>query len=710
MLGGRIAIIHVNRRLVSRRAFIGADIPDSMLQLRGNGPPAGSLAAPADTPLVIDRETLINEAASPFRNEVGDTIKGSNAQESRLADATLAGMAPRAQIQLNPLIAQVIRKNILSLHVPSSIRSIAAKYFAEIYERKLHRPAATRMEVDAHVAALFLQNYAAIYQSLGELRKRVGPDFNPQRVLDVGYGPATGIVALNDLMGPEYRPSLKEAVILSHSDMQKRAKIILSRQVNEVPDSSAVTADELPEPQQSEEGETMDDIPVDDDLVGEVMTKKININTRLRKDVPGSQQYDLIIVTHQLLRQEERFPVQVDENLEHYLSLLAPGGHIVIVERGNPMGFEIIARARQIMLRPENYPDERGKIPRPWIRGSKKKPYNYTLVPEQPTESSKESEEGTELLKEISEQYGDVKEADLEFEPELMESLRERSSTRETDYHLKVLAPCPHHGKCPLQTGKPSYYDLEEGVSLKFCNFQQSVERPKYTLELKRGKVLAAPWQTPTDAIGIKGKAKPGSGRENGKNSEVINYSYLIAERSQNDSETIAAINAQRQKSATVASGIDGANAWETWPRIIRQPTKRKGHVMLDLCAPSGQFEKWVVTRSFDKQAYHDARKARKGDLWALDAKTKTQGKGALNVAKLEKLHKERIKAARVETKEASRMVRQEAAELEAAEDPSPTHMEATINALANLHADSFRSASKKRDKNRKLAVDASRK
>ncbi|AAS51290.1 ACR064Wp [Eremothecium gossypii ATCC 10895] len=709
MLGRRVAILQVNRRVISRKAFIGADIPDSLLNPRANAPLAGSLAASADTSLVIDRETLINGVASPFRNELGETIKGSNAQESRLAEATLAGMAPRGQIQLNPEIAKVIRKNILSLHVPSSIRSTAARHFVEIYERKIHRPAATRMEVDAHVAALFLQNYAAIYQTLSELRKRVGPGFNPERVLDVGYGPATGIVALNDLMGPEYRPSVKEAVILSHPDMQKRAKIILSRQLNEVPDSSAAAVEELLETQQSE-GENMDDIPEEDDLVGEVMTKKININTRLRKDVPGSQYYDLIIVTHQLLRQEERFPVQVDENLEHYLNLLAPGGHIVIVERGNPMGFEIIARARQIMLRPENYPEERGKIPRPWIRGSTTKPYNYTVVPEKHTEGSNEIEEGTALLKEITEQHGEVKEADLEFEPELMESLRDRSSTREADYHLKIVAPCPHHGKCPLQTGKPAYYELDEGASLKFCNFQQSVERPKYTIELKKGKVLATPWQTPTDAIGIKGKAKAGSGRENGKNSEVVNYSYLIAERAQNDSATIAAINAQRQRSGAAESGSTVANASETWPRVIRQPTKRKGHVMLDLCAPSGQFEKWVVSKSFDKQAYHDARKAQKGDLWALDAKTKIPGKGALNVAKLEKRHKERIKAAKLESKEKSRIVREEAAELEAVEDSSPAHMEATINALANLHADSFRSASKKRDKNRKLAVDAIRK
>ena len=53
------------------------------------------------------------------------------------------------------------------------------------------------------------------------------------------------------------------------------------------------------------------------------------------------------------------------------LPLLAPGGHLVLIERGNSVGFETIARARQIMIRPESYPQELGKIPRPYIKGSK---------------------------------------------------------------------------------------------------------------------------------------------------------------------------------------------------------------------------------------------------------------------------------------------------------------------------------------------------
>lgn len=50
---------------------------------------------------------------------------------------------------------------------------------------------------------------------------------------------------------------------------------------------------------------------------------------------------------------------------------------------------------------------------------------------------------------------------------------------------------------------------------------------------------------------------------------------------------------------------------------------KRHGHVIIDLCTPSGKLERWTVPRSFSKQAFRDARKSRWGDLWAMGAKTR---------------------------------------------------------------------------------------
>ncbi|SSD58872.1 related to 37S ribosomal protein S22, mitochondrial [Saccharomycodes ludwigii] len=575
-----------------------------------------------------------------------------NSIASRLHPKTLLGKNTlTGQIKLNPIVANAINNSILKVHVPNHLRRSAANYFIELQEKNLHRPAKSLVEVDAHIASIFLQNYASIYQSLYELKKKV-PNFNPKSVLDVGYGPATGIVALNDLMGKEYRPSKKEAVILSHSEMIKRAKIILSRQLNEIPDdllyeekATRSLKDAETESAFAREHSTIDEEEKEDDgdLVGVVKTKQIKINTILKDSVPGvPNQYDLIILTHQLLKNEEKFPYQVEDNLEHYLSLLAPGGHLIIIERGNPLGFEIIARARQVMIRPESYPNEHGKIPRPWLRGSINKPKNSSLY----DAVEKNDKDGNSLLADINKKFGEIKETDLKFESALEENLIEpdNEDANNIDFHLKILAPCSHHRKCPLQVGKPQYYGYSIGKNLKFCNFQKIVQRPKFSIELKRGKILSSEWQEK----GI-GESKPGSGRENCKDSEVLNYSYLIVERTLNDQATINKIVEARMAQKNSQELLDkkrfdvgytGDDNYELWPRIINDPLKMKGHVTMDVCAPSGFLEKWTIPKSFSKQAYHDARKSNKGDVWALNAKTKYKGVSNLNVAKFERMEK----------------------------------------------------------------------
>lgn len=639
-----------------------------------------------DTTNVIDRTELMSQQSqSPFRRESGAPLHGRNAQEARLLPETLKARTFRDQIDLNPIVKQAISNNILSLQIPGNVRRSAANYFVELYRRKLHKPAKTEMEVDAHIASVFVQNYGSIYQSLAELRKRVGwGKFAPKRILDVGYGPATGILALNDLMGKDFKPELKEAVILSSLEMQKRAKIILSRQLNEIVDPVSTEA-------KNETESNDDDIVEGNDLIGAVMTKKIKIETKLRKSIPGSGQYDLIILTHQLLKHEERFPIQIDLNLDHYLKMLSPGGHIVIIERGNPLGFEIIARARQIMIRPENYPDEHGKIPRPYQKGSA-----AILAGLRESDGNETKEEAKKFMEELTLRHGEVEPQDLEFEPEILREM-EKDSHTEPSYHLKIIAPCPHHRKCPLQVGNPRYYEYDEGKKLRFCNFQKSIMRPKFTIELKKGKVLATPWQEPTDGVGKPGLAKPGTGRPNGRNYEILNYSYLIAERAPTDIETVSDIDRQRQESKVVYDvGSLGDNTEQTWPRIINQPIKRKGHVTFDLCGSSGQLEKWVVPKSFNKEIYHDARKACKGDLWGLDGKTKMRGAANLKVEKFEKLEKERLKKVKRDLKKQEREINRKYNEMQVQESAP---IEDEVENLAVIFGHDFTTDSKRKDK-----------
>ncbi|SCU88069.1 LADA_0E07998g1_1 [Lachancea dasiensis] len=603
---------------------------------------------------VVSREDMLRQQPqSPYRDSSGELIQGKNAKESRLLPETLLGRAPRDQIELNTKVADAIRKNILSLHIPSNLRRSAGNKFVELKQSRLHRATKTSMEVDSHIASIFLQNYASIFQSLSELKKRLRDDFKPDKVLDVGYGPATGMVALNDLLGAEFRPSVKDAVIFGHSEMKKRAKIMLSRQLNEV--------SHLISEQETRSEHTIDGD--EDDLVGEVMIKKIRTHTTLRDEIPVAKRYDLIILTHQLLQTEEKFPYEVDTNIELFLKLLAPGGHIVLIERGNPMGFEIIARARQVAVRPENFLNEHGKIPRPWGRGF------HSANPD------------------IERKWEGIDSKDSKFEEEIEKQAT--SSGKEESYHLKIIAPCPHQRKCPLQIGKPQYYEYGEGKNLNFCNFQKSVLRPRYSIELKKGKILATPWENNHEPIGIKGLAKKGTGRPNGRNFEILNYSYLIMERSHTDSKTVELIHKQREEqNLSYDVGSLGNNTPDTWPRIIRQPIKRKGHVVMDLCGSSGLVEKWTVPKSFSKEIYHDARKAMKGDLWALDAKTKAVAMSGLNVKKLEQVEQQKLREAR-------RLAKRRERELDEAVNAvdygdSPLSTEESVGVLATMYGDQF--------------------
>lgn len=78
-------------------------------------------------------------------------------------------------------------------------------------------------------------------------------------------------------------------------------------------------------------------------------------------------------------------------------------------------------------------------------------------------------------------------------------------------------------------------------------------------------------------------------------------------------------------------------------PRTVLAPMKRRGHVIFDLCTPEGKIERWTVPRSYSRQAYHDARKARWGDLWALGAKTRIPRNLKLGSAASTESKKERL-------------------------------------------------------------------
>ncbi|CAN6615794.1 probable S-adenosyl-L-methionine-dependent RNA methyltransferase Rsm22p, mitochondrial [Trichomonascus vanleenenianus] len=489
-----------------------------------------------------------------------------SARHKRLHPHTLQGKTTGGtQIVMPAQLSNVVSEMTLN-YKPQDLRRRAARYFQMLQQKGVHQPASDKHETDTHLLTVFLQAYASIYSVLNETRQRMGKEWRPQAILDVGFGPSTGMVALNEILADvdDWNPVRKQSVIIGHSTMKRRAKALLRTQQHEKVENA------LP-------GATEPGIEGEPDDAGQ--------KTQIQHTLPGigTGQYDLIIATHQLFRSEYHFPASVDDRTGHLLSLLAPGGVLVLIERGDPNGFESIARARQIMLRPEDYSDV-FKTPRLWKSGRHE----------------------------------------------------------DTPTMLKVLAPCAHHGKCPLQVDSALRAKARSGF-FNWCRFGQMVQRPKFTIELKKGKYLASEWDE--DGNGLGGGYLKGSGRPGGSGHETASHSYLIVKR--------------------METGNDGSVGTpdDLWPRILRTPMKRDKHVVMEVCSPSSQVEQWTVTKGYSKQAYHDARKADGGDLWPLGAKTVQQRGGNRSAlaksAKVEEKNKRKAQKEKAPASEVDEETRQ---------------------------------------------------
>lgn len=282
-------------------------------------------------------------------------------------------------------------------------------------------------------------------------------------------------------------------------------------------------------------------------------------------EVPQKRKvYDVIIATHLLLPLDREWRRR--ETLENLWSMLSPnGGVLIVLEKGHPRGFEAVAEVRQKIL------DEFILAPTAHLR-------------QEPTEPDTEK--------------------------------------RARDPGM-IIAPCTNHTKCPMY--------LTPGMSpgrKDFCHFSQRFVRPQF---LQR----------------ILGSSN--------RNHEDINFSFIAVRRgtpvstatpeAAADATDNLSLSSADPDSDALKPALQGEGATEaalagyestpsaspqrphplSLPRNILPPIKRKGHVTLDLCTPSGSIERWTVPKSFSRQAYHDARKARWGDLWALGAKTRVR-------------------------------------------------------------------------------------
>ena len=379
------------------------------------------------------------------------------------------------------------------------------------------------MEANSYIAANMPGAYASAMATLVETRRRLGSEWiegllnkpGGPRVLDAGAAGA-GVLAWHEVLRAEWTrmhpeqssdnpvPLGKATVIAGSPDLRQRVSLLLENTTF------------LPRMQ--------DFVPT--------------------RDLPGSpshdpalrKQYDIIIAPHTLWTLKEDYMRKAQ--VQNYFTLLNPnGGVLILIEKGVPRGFELVAGAREVILE------------------------HHIISP------------GSE-------------EADVEPQ-------NSKPGRRYKKERGMIIAPCTNHGTCPMYTTPGQMVGRKD-----HCHFSQRFVRPPFLQRI----------------LGAKHH-----------NHEDIGFSYLSVRRGID--ERRSKVIPQDEESTLAA--LDGYEDNEsepnpfTLPRVLAPPIKKHKHVTFDLCTPAANLERWTIPKSFSKQGYRDARKARWGDLWALGAKTR---------------------------------------------------------------------------------------
>ncbi|KAL8837887.1 MAG: hypothetical protein Q9170_002362 [Blastenia crenularia] len=403
------------------------------------------------------------------------------------------------------------------------------------------------MEANAYLAAIMPGAYASVFSSLVEIRKRLGPEWlegmlrreGGPRVLDAGAGGA-GVLAWRELLRYEWElmhpdekpedqrvPFGKSTVVTGSSSLRQRASMLLD---------NTTFLPRLPDYNPSVDHPSLEQ----------------------EKGTPRKQ-YDVILAPYTLWTLQEDHMRKT--HIQNLWSLLKPGGVLLVLEKGVPRGFELVAGAREVLLK-----------------------------------------------------YHIASPGNTKFENHVDEPLEGRYREKETGM---IIAPCTNHGKCPMY--------LFNGKSVgrrDYCHFIQRYIRPPFLQRIlgqqhRNHEDIRFSFVAVQRGVDLRRthNIKQGQGAEDdafaGFDQDEI-YS-----NSANQSHPSSEQNSQMD-----GSGATSINPL-SFPRILLTPLKNKGHIIFDACTPAGKLERWTVPRSFGKRAYADARKARWGDLWALGAKTR---------------------------------------------------------------------------------------
>lgn len=270
------------------------------------------------------------------------------------------------------------------------------------------------IEADAYMASVQPGTYASVMSALVEVRRRLGSSWIEHvlqkkggMVLDAGSG-GIGVLAWHEVLKAEWARMHEESGATSHEDAPLgKASVLagsetLRHRASRLLDNTTFIP-RLPDAVSAEEE-----------------------NSQQPRKV-----YDLIIAPHTL------WPLKQDylrkEQVQKYWSLLNPkGGVLILIEKGLPRGFEVIAGARELLLQDH--------IASP----------NSTLVEASVEEQVSKPDENSRFIE------------------------------KETGM---IIAPCTNHKECPMYQSP----GVSQGRK-DFCFFSQRYIRPPYLQRILNAK------------------------------------------------------------------------------------------------------------------------------------------------------------------------------------------------------------------------------
>ena len=140
---------------------------------------------------------------------------------------------------------------------------------------------------------------------------------------------------------------------------------------------------------------------------------------------------------------------------------------------------------------------------------------------------------------------------------------------QKTREEATIVAPCPHHKKCPLS---------DKGT---WCHFDQPMGVYPKSVFPKLSKDDTIFYEKFSYLIIKKGVIKIDKKE---KNEDLLPYEKAFG-----------------------------------WGRIVRPIMKKSQHRIIDVCAKEGELERIIVAKSHEGTAYKEAKKLRWGDLWRFE-------------------------------------------------------------------------------------------